>query len=289
MSGNIYHGSKIGVFTAGWIKEIGSSFKSAIEPFTAGWFTRTSSTEYTHHTQEIDYVIGEHTSKTKYSYDYRTFNPQANPLTKKCSVNYNGERELMQTLTQESITKFGIPMEFYYIGYDETRGDVDKIFGENEKRQVLNVWTDVMFWYKLQRENRLWSKFGIESSDTFSSWTPKAHFQNTTGGYFPQAGDIVREMIPNGRFFEVTSREEGDNEAVWFQSRQYMWEVKLSLLTVDSTIIVPEQYKNTELYKLINKTADVFDIAGDVEVKKEDVVYTPKAGENHPQSPFITW
>jgi len=289
MSGNIYHGSKTGVFTAGWFKEIGASFKSTIEPFTAGWFTRTTIEDIQQHTQEISYIPGDHTVATKYSYDYRTFNPAANSLTKKCSSAYSGDRELMQTLSQESITKFGIPVEYYYIGYDENPADVDKIFGESQNRKVLNVWDNVMFWHKLQRENRIWSKLGIESNDSFSSWTPKAHFQHVTGGYYPQAGDIFREKIPNGRFFEVLEREEGDNEAVWFQSRQYMWEVKLKLLTLDGTITISEQYKNTELYKLINKTVDVLDIAGDVEVKKDSVIYTPKPREAPNNSPFMGW
>ena len=287
MLGNIKQGTPVGVFTAGWWKQVGVKLQSVIEPFTAGWFKEEIAVDVFQVTQNIYFRTGKHTAEIKNSLDFRNMSMLPSYMTQKCSSLYNGERELLQVINQEAITKFGIPIEYYYLGYDEDRRDVDYIFGEHEDRSVLDVWDDIMFWYKLQRENRIWTKFGIDANDSFSILVPKAHFMHVTGGYFPQAGDVFIEKS-TGRIFEILEREEGEPMATYYQSRQYNWELKVTLYTREEFLGFNDKTKNTALAKHM-KAKDNFNIKDVVDVKKVNAVYKPKAGEEPQKNTFATW
>lgn len=289
MSGIVKKGSSIDVFTAGWWSQLGSKFKYTIEPFFAGWFTNQIQVEVNQTTKPIIYKTGKHVASIKKSNDYKNFSKLPSFLTQKCSPLYDGERELRQVLSQEAITKFGIATQFYRVGYDEDVFAVDKIFGENENRTVLNMWDNVMMWYKLQRENRVWTKFGIDSADTFTAMVPKAHFMHVTGGYFPQGGDLFIEKA-TGRVMEVLEREEGEPMATAYQSRQYMWELKVVLYNRQEFLAFNNITAGSKLDQIMKESAhDKLDIKNDVDVKKESVIYEPKPNESPQKNPFGSW
>lgn len=289
MSGLIKKGSSIDVFTAGWWSQLGSKFKYTIEPFFSGWFTNEIQIEIHQKTTVVVFKAGKHVATVKKTNDYKNFSKLPKFLTQKCSPVYDGERELRQVLSQEAVTKYGIATQFYKVGYEEDPLDVDKIFGENENRTVLNVWDNVMMWYKLQRENRMWSKFGIDSADTFVAMVPKAHFMHVTGGYFPQAGDLFIEKA-TGRVMEILEREEGEPMSTAYQSRQYMWELKAVIYNRQEFLAFNNITSGSKLDLLMKEAVhDKLDIKNDVDTKKVEVIYEPKAHESLQQNPFQSW
>ena len=287
MLGKSQTGTIVDIFTAGWWKTIGGKLQSVVEPFTAGWFGNNVAVDAIQITQNVYYVAGSHKTNIKESYDFRTASMLPSYYTQKCSSLYNGERELMQVTNQEAITKFGVAVQYYYISYDEDRRDVDYIFGEEENRYVLNMWDNIMCWYKIQRENRVWSKFGIDAADTFTIVVPKAHFMHVTGGYYPQAGDVIMEKS-TGRYLEILEREEGEPFATYLQSRQYNWELKATLYTREEFLGFADNMKNSPL-AIHMKAKDKFDMSDEVDVQKVKAVYQPKVGEQSQQNPFSSF
>jgi hypothetical protein len=287
MKGTIKSGTPVDVYTGGWWKRAGLKLQSLVEPFTAGWFAEIIGINLPQTTQYVYFIAGRHKTEIKQSNDFRNMSMLPSYMTQKCSSLYDGERELLQVVNQEAITKFGIPVEYYYLGYDEDKKNVDYIFGEYENRFVLDVWDNVMFWYKLQRENRVWSKFGIDAADTFTIVVPKAHFMHVTGGYVPQAGDLFIEKS-TGRIMEILEREEGEPFATYYQSRQYNWELKATLYTREEFIDFNEKTKNSRLARDI-KIRDINNNKNEIYLNKDIVNYKPAVNEEPQKNPFGVW
>lgn len=280
-------GSDVGVFTAGWWSQVGSTLQSIIEPFTAGWFSSFNNVIVNQTTKIVNVKNGVHSVTIERESGYKTFSKLPSFLTQKCSARYNGERELIQVLSQEAVTKFGIATQYYRISYNEDGETVDMIFGENQNRTVLSVWDNIMMWYRLERENRIWSKFGIDSNDSITANIPKAHFMHITNGYIPNPGDVFIEN-GTGRAFEILERKEGDPISVPLQSRQYMWELKCVLYSRQEFLNFTNDTKNTKLYTIMS-SKDKLDIRDVVDVKKEEVLYKPSPTEKPQQNPFQAW
>lgn len=209
-------------------------------------------------------------------------------MTQKSSAAYDGERELLQTLNQESILKFGNPITYYRLTYNEDIDDVDYILGENNNRQVYDYWEDIMVWYKISRENRMWTKFGIESSDTFKVKVPKAHFLYKTDGYFPQVGDIFIEQASD-RIFEVLSRDESEESKAYLQSQKYNWEIVVQAYTKQEFLDFSDKCTTSKLYELMQNKIDVLDVTEKINSKKERVIYKPTITEQASQNPYASW
>jgi Virus neck protein len=278
------------IFTAGWFGDLGQKAKQIISPFFAGWYGENRNNDrYTQKTENVFFVCGIHKNKHTSSVDYTKFSVLPNYLTQKCSSLYNGDRELMQVLSQESVNKFGIPIEYYWIdGYElpDATG-IDAVFGETSKKTVMAVWSNVMVWYPFRRESRTWSKFGIGAADQLTVHIPKASFEHITGGRYPQTGDIFREITTN-RLFEITDREEGEPEFAFFQSRQYMWELKAVPYMRQEALFFTNETSNSYLAGVLPK-ADKLDITNDVDVKVEPLKYVPKANEKSQSNPFANF
>ena len=288
MDGIPKQGTPNQIFTAGWFGELGEKAKHIMSPFFAGWFDADYDKTFLHQTTPIFFICGRHKQVSKVSIDYRSFSVLPNFLTQKCSSLYDGERELMQVLSQESINKFGIPVEYYWInGYDAPNDvGVDKVFGESNIKIVMDVW-NIMVSYKLSRESRTWSKFGIGASDQITLLVPKASFEFVTGGRYPQTGDIFRE-VTTGRMFEITDREEGEPTAAYLQSRQYVWELKAVPYMRQEKLSFTDKTRGSQLNKIVDQF-DVLDISNDVDVKVEAIKYKPTVNEESQKNPFGTW
>lgn len=288
MYGRPIKGTPIEVFTAGWFSGLGEKFAHIVNPLLAGWFSKDYDEALSHTTQNIYFICGRHKATQDDSLNYRNFSVLPNDLTRKCSDVYDGDRKLLQSLTQESINKFGIPVEYYWVdGYDSPYNtSVDKVFGETNVKTVVDVW-DIMVSYKLQRESRTWSKFGIDAADQITLFVPKASFEAITGGRYPQTGDIFRE-VTTGRLFEVTDREEGEPMAAFLQSRQYVWELKAVPYSRQEKLFFAPKTENSYLASVLPKV-DVLDITNDVDVKVEPIKYEPAPNEEAQKNPFASW
>lgn len=207
-------------------------------------------------------------------------------LTKKSSSLYAPERELLQVMNQEAVLKFGIPVEFYRIAYDENYLDPNRILGENNNKIVINKY-EVMVWYKISRENRMWTKFGIESNDIVKMTVPKAHFQYKTNGYFPQAGDLIIEKSTS-RVFEVLTRDESEESHAYLQSQQYNWKLETRLYDKQELLTFAEDMKNTKLYEIMNVN-DKLKINNVIPSKVDDIFYQPKLTEQANKNPFVAF
>lgn len=288
MYGRSIKGTPIEVFTAGWFSGLGEKFKHIVNPLLAGWFSKDYGLSFEHTTKSVYFICGRHKTVNETSIDYRSFSVVPNFMIKKCSPLYDGERELMQVLTQESINKFGIPIEYYCIDGYTSPDDlgIDKVFGETNMKVAVAVW-NIMVSYKLQRESRTWSKFGIGAADQITVYVPKASFETITNGRYPQTGDVFRETT-TGRWFEITDREEGEPTAAFLQSRKYVWELKAVPYMRQEKLLFTNETAGSELNNLIDGF-DVLDITNDVDVKVESIKYVPAANEEPQKNPFGAW
>lgn len=275
----------LSVFTAGWFRGLGSKLRTVVAPYTAGWFSTFNEVNVDQLTQNIYFKSGKHSHTIKASTDYKHFGMMPGYMLKKCSSYYDGLRETYQLLTDDYILKFGVPTQYYYVSYNE---DYDRIWGEDNNRYVLKVWDNVMCWYKMQRDNQFWNKFGKDNQIKFTMYIPKKHFESVTDGYIPQAGDLFIENS-TGRIMEILDRTEGGDDASWLQSKRYLWEIDVVVYNRVERLGFADETKNSLLAKLINTNVDRYDVTNDIDNKKESVLYDPKPNEKAQQNPWSTW
>lgn len=284
-------GTHISVFTGGVFRHIGKALQSVVEPFTNGWYTTFDDLNGEHTTQYIRTLSAfdqEGYIGVSDSIDYLDFSMLPSQYVKKCTSDWDGARELQQVLTQDYVLRYGVPVEYYRVTYEEDKSAVDMVWGENINRYVIKMYDNIMSWHKLQRESRIWGMFGIESDDSIKMMIPKAHFEFETDGYYPQSGDIIREK-PTGRLFEILEREEGESiGASFLQSKQYMWEVKAVIYKRQENIGFVPATAGTELARILS-LKDKLDVTNVVEATKDDVLYAPTRTDQSSQIPYVGW
>lgn len=207
--------------------------------------------------------------------------------------NYNNERELFDVMVTEVYNKHGVCMDFYVTSYDKT---YDKIWGEDNNRHYTRMF-QIMAFFQMPREEKLWSKFGIEGMDSFSMFISKRHFWEASQyddvqvnpkafpPYIPKAGDYVYSKY-NKYIYEIV--EVKDEVMMNLLSKQHVWEFMVKPFK-DEKIGVTAQTSASPIADFTNKKTDKFDINQVINDKKDAVNYNPKPTECNPKDPFANW
>ena len=207
--------------------------------------------------------------------------------------NYNNERELFDLMVTEAYNKHGVCMDFYVTSYDKS---YDKIWGEDNNRRYERRF-QIMTFYNLPREEKLWSKFGIEGMDSFSVYVSKRHFWEASqfndiqtnpkafAPYIPKAGDYIIAKY-NKYIYEIV--EVKDEIMMNLMSKQHVWEFLVKPFK-DEKIATTPNTSAAPIADFTNKKTDKFDIKQTIDDKKTSVNYQPKPTECAPRDPFTGW
>jgi len=237
--------------------------------------------------------------KPKQDY-YVNYNDMPNQFINKCmnsnyagSVGtYNNERELFDLMVTEAYNKHGVCMDYYVTSYNK---DHDRIWGEDGNRTFSRRF-QIMTFYTLPREEKLWTKFGIEGMDSFSIYASKRHFWeasqfNDNGSiksfdpYIPKVGDYLFSNY-NKYIYEIT--EVKDEVMMNLLSKQHVWEFMVRPFK-DEKISVSPLTSAAPIANYTNKPTDKLDVSNIVNQKKQTILYQPKPTEKNVNNPFTNW
>lgn len=218
----------------------------------------------------------------------------------KCPTSiYGNERKLISKMISEVYKQHGVCMEYYITTYDVT---YDRIFGEDNDRRFVRKF-DFMAYYNLPREDRLFSKFGIEGLDSFSMFVSKLSFggmstfgnskvrgnkgKGTYSSVIPKIGDLVHSRF-NNYFFEIVEVKE--EQGMFLLSKSHIWEFivrpfKDTYISLSATTSA----SMSEISPYTDKKTDIYNVKSTVDTKKVNVVYVPKATEEAGKDPFNSW
>jgi len=205
------------------------------------------------------------------------------------SDKYNNEKQLFSVIINELYNKYGVCMDYYITSYDIK---YDRIWGEDNDRRYERVFP-VQVFYQLPKEEKIWSKFGIEGTDDITLWISKQHFtytsiDNSTGESYtrPQIGDIIHSQY-NNYFYEIT--EVSEDTGMFLQSKQYLWE--LNIRPMKDEYISQSKLTETEEIAKVTNLEDIFDIRTDtdIEIDNDEIKYNPEPTEKPKEDPFGNW
>lgn len=270
----------------GWFDET-TSLADFVAVDTFGWFDTT------------DITINP--SANPYNGTYINYPDIPNQYINKCvnsryagSVgNYNNERELFDLLVTEAYNKHGVCMDFYVTSYDK---NYDKIWGEDNNRNFIRRF-EINAFFTLPREERLWSKFGIEGLDSFSLYVSKRHFWTASQydedqaisdafkPHIPKVGDYLYSKY-NKYIYEIV--EVKDEVMMNLLSKQHVWEFLVKPFK-DEKIATSPLTSAAPIADYTNKDSDIFDVTDDVNNKKDDVNYDPPDTDCSSNDPFGQW
>lgn len=234
-----------------------------------------------HKTSDIRFISGSHVIDTGLAYNFLDYPSVPDYNVGICSNKYEPERELVSMLAMEAWNSFGVKIIFYKTTYDVKR---DRVWGEDGDRYVTDAW-DVMSYFQLPKENKVWSKFGIEGVNDFSMYVSKEHFRSETDDYIPQVGDLVLSVY-NNKLYEITEIKE---EAPMFMlSKQYAWEFIVRKAKIENELSISPSLSASPIADFY-KVDDIFNIDTQVDIEKEDIRYNPLKGEQAPKNPFGNW
>jgi hypothetical protein len=174
---------------------------------------------------------------------------------------YANERNLFSSLICESYNKFGVTMTYYVVSFNLS---ADRLNGEDNDRSIIRKF-DFMAYYQLPKEDRLFSKFGIEGLDQFSVFVSKLHFNTASkfdfskenpeanDAYMPKIGDIILAQY-NNSLLEITDVKE--ETGMFLLSKQHIFE------------FICRPYRDEHLNLLASTSADMVAISPFVD--KED-------------------
>ncbi len=234
-----------------------------------------------HTISTIGWEIGHSTIITEKSYNYLEYPSVPSGSDNICSDAYDNDRELAAITLMEKWNMFGVKIIFYKTTYDVER---DKVWGEDLDRYITDEW-NVMSYFTLPKENKIWSKFGIEGVNDFSMFISKLHFRDETDNYIPRIGDLI--ITPyNNKLYEIAEVKE---EAPMFMlSKQFAWEIIVKAAKIQNELSVAPSLSAAPISNFY-KVEDLFDIKDEVDIGKEDVVYDPEPGEKPNNDPFGNW
>ena len=227
------------------------------------------------------FTTGNHTIDYSDPYDYLNYPTGGYGTDNICSESYDGDRELASMLNMEMWNMFGVELIFYKTTYDTS---YDKVWGEDGNRVVSDAW-DVKSYFQLPKENKVWSKFGIEGINDFSMFISKEHFKYATDNYIPRVGDLVLSNY-NNKLYEITEVKE--EAPLFLLSKQYAWELIVRKAKIETEISVSPSLSASPISNFYS-VSDIFDIRDDVDVGKDGVIYKPEQGEKPKDNPFGNW
>ena len=238
-----------------------------------------------HKQVSYEFVTGNHLIDTRRSYNYLDYPSSPDGWMSPCNGNgnYDGEKEMVEWLQREAYNLFGVKIIFYETTYDKKR---DAVWGEDGDRHVISAW-NMKSYFPLPKEDKTWSKFGIEGMNVFSIFISKAQFKDSTEGYRPQMGDIVQTVFDD-KLYEITEVKE--ESPMFFQSKRYTWELIVRPLKIEQEVTVSPSLSDTPIAKYY-KVDDIFDIRTDVdiEIDEGEIKYEPKPNERPNGNPFGHW
>lgn len=236
---------------------------------------------FNHKTIKMIITAGKHVIDTGDKYNYLQYDAIPDYSKNICGNSYEGDRELFQYLQLEAYNLFGVEIYFYETTYNVK---YDRVWGEDQDRVITNYWP-VMSFFPLPKEDKIWSKFGIEGMNNFSVNISKLHFNGETSGYIPQIGDLIQTKY-DSKVYEVTEVKEDD--PMFFLSKRYSWELIVKQFKIENTVTVSPALSASPISKLYDVN-DIFDIRDNVDIEKEDTLYNPKDGEKPNEDPFANW
>lgn len=234
-----------------------------------------------HTISSIGFTTGTHTIVYSDPYDYLNYPSAGHGTYNMCSTTYDSDRELISMLNMEMWNMYGVNLTFYKTSYNT---DYDKVWGEDGNRIVSTAW-NVKSYFQLPKENKVWSKFGIEGINDFSMYISKEHFNHVTGGYIPHVGDLVLSSY-NNKLYEISEIKE--EAPMFLLSKQYAWELVVRKAKVEAEISISPSLSASPIAKFYS-VSDIFDIRDDVDIAKEDTLYDTKTNEKPNDDPFGVW
>lgn len=207
--------------------------------------------------------------------------------------NYNNERELFDLMVTEAYNKHGVCMDYYITSFDKS---YNKIWGEDNNRRFIRRF-QIMAFFNLPREEKLWTKFGLEGMDSFNMYVSKRHFWEASqfddiqtnpqafDPYIPRAGDYIFSKY-NKFIYEIV--EVKDEIMMNLLSKQHVWELMVKPFK-DEKIAVTAATSASPIADFTNKKTDKFDITQTIDDKKIPVKYAPKPTECDNNDPFGNW
>ncbi len=200
---------------------------------------------------------------------------------------YDADKALIGLAINEYYNKFGVCMEYYITTYDT---GYDPVWGEDNNRSYIRNF-NVNGYFNIPKEDKVWSKFGIEGTDEVTIWVSKRHFAGTsidskTGIPYarPQIGDIIKSDY-SSYFYEIT--EVAEDTGQYLQSNQYIWELHAKPMKNEMITTSPE-ISASDLAS-INSMDDIFNIDNTIDIEKEEIIYDPKPNEKPNGDPFGNW
>ena len=235
--------------------------------------------------QKISYngiCCGTHEIVTGRSYNYMDYPALPIKDDNICSTTYDNDRELAAMLNMEKWNMFGVKINYFKTTYDVKK---DKVFGEDTNRHIITQW-DIMSYFQLPKENKVWSKFGIEGINNFSMYISKIHFTECTkSDYHPKIGDLILTPYNNVLYEIVDVRDEAP---MFLLSKQYTWELVVKRAKIENELSVSPLLSASPITQFYD-IDDMFDITNDIDIEKEDIIYNPEPGEQPNKDPFGNW
>ena len=212
---------------------------------------------------------------------------------------YNNERKLFDNLITEAYNLHGVCMDYYITSYNK---NYDKVWGEDNNRFFERKFP-VNVYYMLPREEKMWSKFGIQGVDTFSMYISKLHFRDTStigmnevagdigqgtyNSYIPQIGDIIRSEY-NNYIYEITEVKE--EIGMFLLSKQHIWELIVKTYKDEHiSLSATTSAGMAEISAVTNKSSDMFNISSVIDTKKVPIKYVSKNFEKPSNDPYAGW
>ena len=202
---------------------------------------------------------------------------------------YANERELFDLWITEAYNKMGVTLTYYAVSFDTS---YDKLFGEDNDRRIARKF-DFMAFYSLPREEKLWSKFGIEGMDSFSMFVSKRHFNTvsqydfakddptTYNSYTPKIGDIINSQY-NNYYYEITDVKE--EAGMFLLSKQHVWELIVKPFRNEHFNLSASTSADMGAIGTIIDTEDPFNVKDFIKDNKDEVIYNPPPTEKSDDS-----
>lgn len=216
--------------------------------------------------------------------NYEDYSALPNGWFTKCTSTYDNEREFFQYMQMEAYNTFGVPCYYYKMRYDISASD--KIWGEKNDRIIDDYWIDVQTYFNLPRENKQFSKFGIEGLENFVMYLSKKHFEYiTTGTWIPRQGDLIQTQY-NSNVYEIVEVKE--EFGMYLLDKRYTFELIVRPFK-DERIGLVGEVSASPLSAYTDKPQDIFDIKNPIDAVKDDYLYQPPASEKPNDDPWANW
>lgn len=217
--------------------------------------------------------------------NFDSFNRDKNSYFNFKGQEYTRDKQMLSGLVTEAYNKNGVCMDYYITSYDTK---YNRIWGEDCNRRFIRNF-DFMCYFHLPREEKLWTKFGVEGTDNFPLWIAKKHFRvasSQDGGveHIPKMGDIIRSKY-NNYFYEIV--EVAEEVGIWLQSKQHIWEIIVRVFK-DEGISTTAETSASAISAFTDKDSDVFNIKDevDIEIEKDEIAYKPPPEEKPNNDPW---